>query len=1745
MLDAIKVCADVTRRLSEFAVKHNYVRDQTLQEICRKLWSGTPQQGGMLGDLWVEATFPARAGETTLQVLADENSFDSDLMLHLDNRRVVPKNRPLYLHQERAILAANAHHGNKAKPAIVVTAGTGAGKTESFLLPLLNECVRNPRQPGETGVRCIILYPMNALVNDQVDRLYNWLQNQQLPEPLTMFHFTGETPENCDAAQKTGIPDYDPCRFRTRAQARGNEDSAGNALNPAIPPKIDILITNYSMLEYMLIRPQDHTFLGDAFNMLVLDEAHLYSGTLATEIMLLLRRLYDRCGVAADNVMQIATSATIGGGEKVLKEFVSQIFSKSPNLVTVAAGEPQILSLGDVGILTADTSPQHVLQTALNESTLITENGNNALRISAELCDLLSTQLQGIAANADIVNARKSCGDMPARMLYHAMRTAPVVHKAAGYLWGIQAGENDPNMRMVKLTDLAQELWGAADPQAVNAASALLQLCACARNTAEDFPVLPHKLHVMARPAGPLEICTNPACTGPAELKLTPFGCVTASGGDKCPHCRSALISLVRCNICGTHAYAFSVSGIRFSPFKDEPPSSLDANANGPIYSTETAENATGYTLQIGGFVAGHDAQGVRVFAANKCACCNRADSWKQFATNATLTQTILAETLLNSLPELPTANNTFLPNHGKRLLVFSDSRKRAANLGPQLHNNHMTQLIRAVIARTLQEADANNPMAQVYRQKIIDGNNRLANTAHPAARMVIQADIMDAENQLKAHMQGASADGILANALATAATILREVRADSVYDDDDYNNAAIGSQAAWDRNLELLQKKDPQYGANQSMLNFLINAELVQPFYNSDTPETTGLAEVVYPGIEALIPPANLLGMLPNPGAAAQLTACWPQFLASLCDTLRADACITINAEQDAMYGMAQPLGKWCTLNPTQNAANSVPFVGATIRFDRCRFAAAVLAAAGVPAASLVPGNGAAPPQLVNEVLTAAYHQLTQAQVPWLQVKQVQQTPADGGQVTTLRLSYLNLIFRKPGKMHRCSVCGHLYPRAVLGHASHNSCCQNLTEVTHAEMDNDPRYGAVRCELLHSPLFTNGLWAEEHSAQLAADRNRKMQDMFRGGALNVLSCTTTMELGIDIGGLSAVLNGNVPPGKANYIQRAGRAGRRADGSAIVTTFASNRPFDRAVFNEFGNYISRPLRKPGMLLSRERLIHRHVNALLFGKFMQDMINGPVGAMNAFGKIGELCGMPAPQRWVDGVPPNAQAAINAPAQLPSASIAHRFIAHLNNLLAQPDGAGLVPLGEQLRSLLAHTVLENTDAAVLLQYTKEAFTRSVNAWISIYSERYGSWQEAVNYGPQKRANAIYHSLIAMYNLTTIEELGTRQFLPRYGFPINVLQLTVLNGQNQQWWQAESIYKLQRSSLQSIGEYVPGSRLVVAGNAVTSRGLTRRQGAAALGNSVCMARCQNGHNYYAATEADIPAVCPYCGIETQGNRHHMIMPYGYSTAAWDKPQRVRFERAKPIGETQEATVTFVPGNIDNGKWQNAFANIKGLRTYYRPDGELLFYNKGKNGTGFTICETCGFADSEDKPVKNALPQRASATFRRHRMLWSNGDQGCAGNNQGMRGRWLASRETTDLLLLDLAGIGIQDTAVLNTLAKAMQISGADILGLDTRELGAIVNPTSNGGWGIIFYDNVPGGAEHVRDLQSAGKSWLERTLDILWVNQLHHETCTAACLDCLLTYDAGKDDAYSRLACYELLQAWLPGYNPQPRF
>ena len=236
--------------------------------------------------------------------------------------------KELYAHQERAVRAVHEDQRN-----IVVATGTASGKTESFLYPILFELYRQhlTGELRDPGVRAMILYPMNALANDQRKRLGEICKNLREVasgfEP-TFGQYIGQTPEHGgDTSRNAALRKEErlPGELIFREQMRST------------PPHI--LLTNYSMLEYLLIRPDDSPLFdrgrGKHWQFIVLDEAHQYRGAKGMEMGMLIRRLKQRLreGGRTDPFRCIATSATISSGEgredmEAVAEFAKELFGE-------------------------------------------------------------------------------------------------------------------------------------------------------------------------------------------------------------------------------------------------------------------------------------------------------------------------------------------------------------------------------------------------------------------------------------------------------------------------------------------------------------------------------------------------------------------------------------------------------------------------------------------------------------------------------------------------------------------------------------------------------------------------------------------------------------------------------------------------------------------------------------------------------------------------------------------------------------------------------------------------------------------------------------------------------------------------------------------------------------------------------------------------------------------------------------------------------------------------------------------------------------------------------------------------------------------------------------------------------------------------------------------------------------------------------------------------------------------------
>ncbi|MBW1947870.1 MAG: DEAD/DEAH box helicase, partial [Deltaproteobacteria bacterium] len=356
--------------------------------LLRRSFEEALNTGHLCKGPYLEATPPFRKGQTPrtlfpslLGTQPDEEFLDA---VHGD--------RSLYHHQEEAISKVWAGKN------IVVATGTGSGKTESFLYPILlylyQEFLAGTLGPG---VRALILYPMNALANDQRDRLgqiCRRLKQRHSPFTFTFGQYIGETPED-----ENDISRHARDLLAERERQGHSIMSNGQVIHGelvlrcemrATPP--NILITNYSMLEYLLLRPLDSVLFdrGQArwWTFLVLDEAHQYRGSRGIEMGMLIRRLKQRLreGGRREPFRCIATSATLAGGEKdrhAVMEFAASLFDEEFDEDCLIMGEVEPVSDNPHGTLRPDD--YRLLAEALNDDSRGTPTNPNLLKIGQAL----------------------------------------------------------------------------------------------------------------------------------------------------------------------------------------------------------------------------------------------------------------------------------------------------------------------------------------------------------------------------------------------------------------------------------------------------------------------------------------------------------------------------------------------------------------------------------------------------------------------------------------------------------------------------------------------------------------------------------------------------------------------------------------------------------------------------------------------------------------------------------------------------------------------------------------------------------------------------------------------------------------------------------------------------------------------------------------------------------------------------------------------------------------------------------------------------------------------------------------------------------------------------------------------------------------------------------------------------------------------------------------------------------------
>jgi len=1567
------------------------VREPALAAALRAAIDGSPllTKGPIL-----EATPPYRTGASLRDLIGDRVLDPAFARL---GGPALPLDRPLYLHQEQAIRKAAAGRN------LVVATGTGSGKTECFLLPVLSQLVaEHAAGVLGPGVRALLLYPMNALANDQVRRLRQVLAG--FPQ-ITFGRYTGDTPERASEGASL-FEQLNPGEARLPGELLSRQEMRDS------PPHL--LLTNYAMLEYLLLRPADIELFegkhGGHWRFVVLDEAHVYDGAKAEEVGMLLRRLRERVGrcpifftertgVTArpqSRLQVIATSATVGDQPQAVMDFAAKLFDATFEWRDDDSSRQDLVRATLVAV--PDGPFWGPLPAA--EYLRLAAAGDPAAEVGALERDGRMCHGDAVAGKADAAG--------PAAILGR--------EQALGRVRKLLAEAPRPFGELA-----AAAFPGMPRPEAQAGLGALVALGARVRDTT-GTPVLSARYHLFAR------------ATEGAFTCLTPDGPhVVLARHEICPDCRGAVFEFGCCKRCGAVYLAGTIDrgagGERFTSrvvrgdrrswlllggaeqVADEDDETLE---EGSAFAAE----AVGALLCAGcgavfprgddplgeGCPCPHTAAGLRQVrrlparsgAPRGCLACGArgAGMIRLFESGNEASAAVLATALYQGLPAEPEHEDR--PGGGRKLLAFSDSRQAAAFFAPYLESSH------ALVQQ---------------RRLILDGLARA--TAHDA---------------------------------------------DCTVDDLIEATAAVAAEAG------AFSRRESRQGRRRETARWVMR-ELVA-LDERQSLEGLGLLRVGLDTEPSWHPPGPLLDL------GLTKAECW-LLLAELVRSLRLQGALTMPEDADPADEIFDPRrGPIYVRGDGAEARLKVlswlPTRGVNKRLDYLR---RLMAALGLPQHD------------PREVLAGCWRALTAIREGWLRSAALPKL----GRVYQVDHAWLTLAPGPAGgggaagdqdELYLCGTCRRRTTVALRGVCPTLGCSGRFA-AARADAGDDDHYRA-----LYRQTAPVSLTAREHTAQWTGLEASDIQQRFLAGEVNVLSCSTTFELGVDVGALSAVLLRNMPPTTASYIQRAGRAGRRADTAALVLTYAQRRSHDLSRYAEPTPMLTGQVRAPYVPLGNPRIDRRHAHSVALAAFFRDAKDNAGEEWKTAGDffLGGPAGVPGGSRTPARVPCQRVRSFLTPVPGQVLDALRAILpASAWSRLGVEDGTWvdeLAALLEQVRAELAH------DVATFEERRREAFGQR-------RSDLAARFERSVN---------------TITRRPLIGFLANRNILPKYGFPVDTVELRTAHCDSQVGARLE----LTRDLSVAIHEYAPGAEVVAGGVLWRSAGIYRLPGRELITRSYTV--CP-GCQHYREGGDDLEPACTACGRPGDGPvREYCVPEFGFvADPRTGKPGSVPPQRSW----NGAVHVVSLGTELAEMRWRAPGGAVAWCHSGTR--GRLVSLAEGPGSSGFLICDWCGWGGPNHgrAPASHVSPLRGKP---------------CTGP---LRWRSLAHTYETDILqlLVDAPGLGTRPE--WHTLLYALLEGAAEGLEISRNDIDGVVHAGADGSSGLVLFDTVPGGAGSVlrvaRGLDQAVSAGLRRVGSC----DCGLET---SCYGCLRTpRNERHHENLSRGAALTVLQA-LSGLRPE---
>ncbi len=661
---------------------------------------------------------------------------------------------------------------------------------------------------------------------------------------------------------------------------------------------------------------------------------------------------------------------------------------------------------------------------------------------------------------------------------------------------------------------------------------------------------------------------------------------------------------------------------------------------------------------------------------------------------------------------------------------------------------------------------------------------------------------------------------------------------------------------------------------------------------------------------------------------------------------------------------------------------------------------------------------------------------------------------------------------------IYRCTRCTAVSYHNLSGVCPTHGCDGELERVDNcpdAWRDNHYRH-------LYQDMALISLRAEEHTAQWRADDAARIQHQFSAGEVNLLSCSTTFELGVDLGSLNSVLMSNVPPKPANYVQRAGRAGRRSDTAAMVVTFAQRRSHDLYHYAQPMNLIAGAIPPPRIEVRNEKIVRRHVHAVLLAAFFR-------WARDQHGRLFRSVGsFFHPEEGLPSGPDLLRRYLSQPPDAVRQALRRIVPTDTQRELGIDDWAWLPAL------------LGSQDELGLL----DQVDREVNDDLALYAQLKS---EAIRKEHFRVAEHLKRIASTVENRDLLGFLGSRNVLPKHGFPTDVVDLHTSHIELSQARQVE----LQRDLRMAIAEFAPGNQVVAAKYLWRAGGVRLLPGRSlqTFRYAICP-ECGRFHRAIAAPggRSDaFPSNCTVCGANLAGRegRHgYYVWPeFGFVAQREPPPSRVGQERPPRLYASRVYFSEYTQ-EVENPwlTWGDPALDRMWLSYRHSRLGKLSLVNSGIANAGFRLCQTCGWA--EPVPVDRRLGSRKHTNPR--------SGQPCTGMHSAYH---LGHEDTTDELELRFRGALTQDAGDatwLSTLYALIEGASRE-LGIERDDLDGVLYPYQRGlPPALVLYDNVPGGAGHTQHIAESLERVAAAALAVVTNCECGEET---SCYGCLRNY------------------------------